>query len=162
MCRACVLVMGTTTFTPLEPVHHVSAMSEPGLIQLEESRYAQFDDLYRREFPGLIAVATALSGDDGEDLVQDAMVKALMNWDLMPGFLATCILCMDQPLPRTLCLKARVCALFISLTVGCATFLPLDARHAESFTTCSLSQYRHQYPGSCAWKQVDVSVPMRI
>ena len=40
-----------------------------------------FDDFYRREFPGLVAVATALSGYDGEDLVQDAMVKALVNWD---------------------------------------------------------------------------------
>ena len=40
-----------------------------------------FDDLYRREFPGMVAVATALSGYDGEDLVQDAMVKALVNWE---------------------------------------------------------------------------------
>jgi hypothetical protein len=36
-----------------------------------------FEDLYRSEYPGLIAVATALSGADGEDLVQDAMVKAI-------------------------------------------------------------------------------------
>ncbi len=40
-----------------------------------------FEALYRREFPGLVAVATALSGYDGEDLVQDAMVKALVNWE---------------------------------------------------------------------------------
>ena len=40
-----------------------------------------FEDLYRSEYPGLIAVATALSGADGEDLVQDAMVKALVNWE---------------------------------------------------------------------------------
>ena len=40
-----------------------------------------FEDLYLREYPGLIAVATALSGRDGEDLVQDAMVKALVSWD---------------------------------------------------------------------------------
>lgn len=40
-----------------------------------------FDDLYRHEYPGLVAVATALSGYDGEDLVQDAMVKALVNWE---------------------------------------------------------------------------------
>ena len=40
-----------------------------------------FEDLYVREYPGLIAVATALSGHDGEDLVQDAMVRALANWD---------------------------------------------------------------------------------
>ena len=40
-----------------------------------------FDDLYRHEYPGLIAVATALSGYDGEDLVQDAMLKAIVNWE---------------------------------------------------------------------------------
>ena len=40
-----------------------------------------FEDLYLREYPGLIAVATALSGYDGEDLVQDAMVRALVSWE---------------------------------------------------------------------------------
>ena len=40
----------------------------------------EFDDFYRREFPGLVAVATALSGHDGEDLVHDAMVKTLIHW----------------------------------------------------------------------------------
>lgn len=40
-----------------------------------------FEDLYRREYPGLVAVATALSGHDGEDLVHDAMVRALMHWN---------------------------------------------------------------------------------
>jgi RNA polymerase sigma-70 factor (ECF subfamily) len=40
----------------------------------------RFEDMYRREYPGLVAVATALSGYDGEDLVHDAMVKALVNW----------------------------------------------------------------------------------
>ncbi|MDO8361366.1 MAG: sigma-70 family RNA polymerase sigma factor [Actinomycetota bacterium] len=42
-----------------------------------------FDDVYRREYPGLVAVATALTGDrrDGEDAVQDAMVKAFIRWD---------------------------------------------------------------------------------
>ena len=39
-----------------------------------------FESLYRREYPGMIAVATALSGAEGEDLVHDAMVKAFMNW----------------------------------------------------------------------------------
>ena len=36
-----------------------------------------FEDLYRIEYPGLVAVATAMTGDklDGEDLVQDTMVK---------------------------------------------------------------------------------------
>jgi RNA polymerase sigma factor (sigma-70 family) len=42
-----------------------------------------FEDLYRREYPNLIAVARALTGDrhDGEDLVQDTMVKAFVQWD---------------------------------------------------------------------------------
>jgi RNA polymerase sigma factor (sigma-70 family) len=42
-----------------------------------------FEDLYRREYPSLVAVARALTGDrhDGEDLVQDTMVKAFVNWD---------------------------------------------------------------------------------
>lgn len=41
-----------------------------------------FDDLYRVEYPGLVAVARAITGDvrDGEDLVQDAMVKAFVQW----------------------------------------------------------------------------------
>lgn len=40
-----------------------------------------FESLYRREYPTMIAVATVLSGQDGEDLVHDAMVKAFMNWN---------------------------------------------------------------------------------
>ncbi len=42
-----------------------------------------FEDVYRREYPGLVAVATALTGDvcDGEDAVQDTMVKAFVRWD---------------------------------------------------------------------------------
>lgn len=41
-----------------------------------------FDDFFRTEYPSLVAVATALSGtrEDGEDLVQDTMVKALLRW----------------------------------------------------------------------------------
>jgi RNA polymerase sigma-70 factor (ECF subfamily) len=52
-----------------------------GLADVELSLTAvEFDEFYRREFPGLVAVATALSGHDGEDLVHDAMVKTLMHW----------------------------------------------------------------------------------
>ena len=42
-----------------------------------------FEDVYLREYPGLVAVATALTGDlrDGEDAVQDTMVKAYVRWD---------------------------------------------------------------------------------
>lgn len=44
---------------------------------------ATFEDTYRREFPGLLAVASVFTGDprDGEDLVQDTMVKAYLRWD---------------------------------------------------------------------------------
>lgn len=43
---------------------------------------AGFEDLYRAEYPGLIGVARAMTGDlrDGEDLVQDTMVKAFVEW----------------------------------------------------------------------------------
>lgn len=40
-----------------------------------------FDELYRREYPALVGVATALAGADGEDLVQDAMVRTLVHWE---------------------------------------------------------------------------------
>ena len=42
----------------------------------------EFDDFFRQEYPTLVAVATALAGspEDGEDLVQDTMVKALLRW----------------------------------------------------------------------------------
>jgi RNA polymerase sigma-70 factor (ECF subfamily) len=53
-------------------------MPEPTYVALVETR---FEDLYQREYPALFAVATALSGHDGEDLVHDAMVRALMNWN---------------------------------------------------------------------------------
>jgi RNA polymerase sigma-70 factor, ECF subfamily len=71
--------MHTTICPPTVPALHVLTMTEPAQIQLD-LQFAEFDDLYRKEFPGLVAVATALSGYDGEDLVQDAMVKALVNW----------------------------------------------------------------------------------
>jgi len=43
---------------------------------------SDFEDVYRREYPGLVAVATALTGDhrDGEDAVQDTMVRAFVRW----------------------------------------------------------------------------------
>jgi RNA polymerase sigma-70 factor, ECF subfamily len=44
--------------------------------------FDRFEDFYRREFPGLHAVARALSGEaDSEDLVQDTMFKAFVQWD---------------------------------------------------------------------------------
>lgn len=42
-----------------------------------------FEELYRREYRGLVAVAIAMTGDreGAPDLVHDAMVKALVRWD---------------------------------------------------------------------------------
>jgi RNA polymerase sigma factor (sigma-70 family) len=41
-----------------------------------------FEGFYRLEYPGLVGVAAALTGDfhDAEDLVQDTMVKAFVHW----------------------------------------------------------------------------------
>ncbi len=43
---------------------------------------ASFEDFYRDEYPGLVAVAAALTGskDSSEDLVQDTMVKSFVRW----------------------------------------------------------------------------------
>jgi len=42
----------------------------------------KFEDLYRREYPNLVAVARALTGDHAasEDLVQETMVKTFLHW----------------------------------------------------------------------------------
>jgi RNA polymerase sigma-70 factor, ECF subfamily len=72
--------MHTMSATPT--VLNSVIMPEPAHVALEGTR---FEDLYEREYPGLVAVATALSGHDGEDLVHDAMVKALMNWNRVRG-----------------------------------------------------------------------------
>jgi RNA polymerase sigma factor (sigma-70 family) len=42
-----------------------------------------FETVYRREYPGLVAVASAMTGDrDGaQDIVHDTMVKAFVRWD---------------------------------------------------------------------------------
>jgi RNA polymerase sigma-70 factor, ECF subfamily len=61
-----------TTTTPL-----LYPMTEPPTVAVVG---VDFADLYRLEYPGLLAVATALSGADGEDLVHDAMLRALVNW----------------------------------------------------------------------------------
>jgi RNA polymerase sigma-70 factor, ECF subfamily len=47
-----------------------------------------FEDLYRREYPNLVAVASALTGAShaSEDLVQDTMVKAFLHWRKVSQF----------------------------------------------------------------------------
>ncbi|MEO6318924.1 MAG: sigma-70 family RNA polymerase sigma factor [Acidimicrobiales bacterium] len=50
---------------------------------VDVSLVSGFETVYQREYPGLIAVAAALTGDrDGaQDLVQDTMVKAFLRWE---------------------------------------------------------------------------------
>ena len=53
------------------------------VVVADEVRVAwTFETVYRHEYPGLVAVAVAMTGDrDGApDLVHDAMVRALMRW----------------------------------------------------------------------------------
>lgn len=70
----------------LSPVLSVEVVSS-GLLEsvgmVDVSPGWEFGAVYRREYPGLIAVAAALTGDrDGaQDLVQDTMVKAFIRWD---------------------------------------------------------------------------------
>jgi RNA polymerase sigma-70 factor (ECF subfamily) len=47
----------------------------------------EFDEVYRREYPNLVAVAAALTGerDHAHDLAQDTMVKALVRWSRVRG-----------------------------------------------------------------------------
>lgn len=57
------------------------ATGAPSMVEV--ALVSGFDDLYRREYPGLVAVATALTGDreGAQDLVQDTMVKAFLRWE---------------------------------------------------------------------------------
>jgi RNA polymerase sigma-70 factor (ECF subfamily) len=50
--------------------------------------HLSFEELYEREYPNLVAVAHALTGgfETGEDLVQDTMVKAYLNWSKIGRF----------------------------------------------------------------------------
>lgn len=60
----------------------MAATAATTLATVEVTVRPQFEDLYRMSFPGLIGVATALTGDfeQAEDLVQDTMVKAFVRW----------------------------------------------------------------------------------
>src|SRR5262245_46005693 len=56
-------------------------MEAPVMTAESMSLTSTFEDVYRQEYPGLVAVATALTGDvrDGEDTVQDTMAKAFVR-----------------------------------------------------------------------------------
>lgn len=58
------------------------AIALPDAIAVQFAIAVSFDDFYRSEYPGLVAVATALVGspESAEDLVQDTMVKSLVRW----------------------------------------------------------------------------------
>jgi RNA polymerase sigma-70 factor, ECF subfamily len=49
---------------------------------LQVNLTVSFEEFYRTEFPGLVAVAAALTGstESSEDLVQDTMVKSFVRW----------------------------------------------------------------------------------
>lgn len=74
----------------MHATHHLaSALAMfPDPTTITVSTEETFESLYRREYPGLVAVATALSGtfEDGEDVVQDTMVKALTRWNTLRRF----------------------------------------------------------------------------
>ena len=49
---------------------------------------ADFDTFVRSAYPGLLGVATALTGTvfDAEDMVQDTMLKAFIGWNRISGY----------------------------------------------------------------------------
>jgi RNA polymerase sigma factor (sigma-70 family) len=64
---------------------------------------ATFEDLYRREYDGLVRVAYLLVGDEAlaEEVVQDAFVTTHLRWAKLSrpgGFLRTCVVngCRDR------------------------------------------------------------------
>jgi RNA polymerase sigma factor (sigma-70 family) len=69
--------------SPLVAVEAVSSGLIESSVMVDVSPVWEFGAVYRREYPGLIAVAAALTGDrDGaQDLVQDTRVKAFVRWD---------------------------------------------------------------------------------
>ena len=54
----------------------------------EEADPPSFADFYRREYPHLAVLATAVSGDpaSGEDLAQEALTRAERRWDRISGY----------------------------------------------------------------------------
>jgi RNA polymerase sigma-70 factor, ECF subfamily len=72
---------------PLLTVEHGSPRLMDPVRMVEVQPVWVFETFYRHEYPGLVAVAAALTGDrDGaSDLVQDTMVKAFLRWDRLAG-----------------------------------------------------------------------------
>jgi RNA polymerase sigma-70 factor (ECF subfamily) len=83
-CRA-----STTTSAILLPIEITTAVSDGDASVMESAAMGDVDiawafkDVYRSEYPGLVAVAAAMTGDrDGaQDLVHDTMVRAFVRWD---------------------------------------------------------------------------------
>ncbi len=70
--RACVMVMNT--------ISNCSVTTKGAcvtFIDLDDS--SSFDEMYRREYPALVAVASALSGQEGPDLVYPASDVSLTS-----------------------------------------------------------------------------------
>ena len=71
-------------------MHAISATTRPTVTsparELELTTHVSFADMYALEYPGLVAVATALAGQDGPDVVHDAMVRALLNWKRVAAY----------------------------------------------------------------------------
>ncbi|HWL42774.1 MAG TPA: RNA polymerase sigma factor [Ilumatobacter sp.] len=75
------------TTQPTVPRHPVPTNSSPtDSSDIELTHTASFEEMYRREYPGLVAVASALAGQDGPDIVHDAMVRALLHWNKVAGY----------------------------------------------------------------------------
>lgn len=77
----CHVVSTTSALQLIAPAPAVTLVATLNPMATDIALTTSFDDLYRREYPALVAVATALSGYDGEDLVQDTMVRALIHWE---------------------------------------------------------------------------------
>jgi RNA polymerase sigma-70 factor (ECF subfamily) len=74
------LMIATTT-----PHDRWSAMSE---IETPLRVQGDFDAFVRSTYPGLLGVATALTGTvhDAQDMVQDTMLKAFVRWDRLRAY----------------------------------------------------------------------------
>lgn len=72
-----------TNAPPALATSTASPMVQCARVDHSEIELNRFADMYRTEYPRLVAVAAALTGDrDGaQDLAQDTLVKALIRWE---------------------------------------------------------------------------------